>query len=80
MVQYAIFLLVIGHTPFTLLTLRPRVATFAQALVGLHANSSVAAGWFTFSYSHEEKKGEKKAVKSRKIVQVGLGLFARKLW
>lgn len=59
MVQYAVFLLVVGHAPLTLLTLSPRVATLTQALVGLHTYSSVAASWFTFGYGHrEETKAE----------------------
>ena len=55
-VQYAIFLLVIRHAPFTLLTLGPRVATLTQALAGLHTYSSIAAGWFTFGYNYREDK------------------------
>lgn len=56
MVQYAVFLLVVGHTPLTLLTLGPGVAALTQALVGLHTHSSVAAGWFTFGYGHGERR------------------------
>lgn len=56
MVQYAVFLLVIGHTPLTLLTMGPGIATLAQALVGLHTHSSVAAGWLTFGCSKGGKK------------------------
>lgn len=48
MVQYTVFLLVVGHTPLTFLALGAGVAALTQALVGLHTHSSVAAGWFTF--------------------------------
>lgn len=48
MAQYAVFLLIVGHTPFALLTLVAGVATLTQALVRLRADSSVATGWFTF--------------------------------
>lgn len=52
MVHYPAVLLVVGHTPLALLTLVAGVPTLTQALVGLHADSSIAAGWFTFGYGH----------------------------
>ena len=62
MVQYTVFLLVIGHTPLTLLTLGAGVAALTQALVRLHTHSPVAAGWFTFGYvtgrEKEENRGD----------------------
>lgn len=56
MVQYAVFLLVVGHTPLALFTLAARIATLTQALVGLHAHPSIAAGWFTFGYNQRGKQ------------------------
>lgn len=55
-VQDAVLLLVVGHAPLALLTLGPRIATLAQALVGLHTHSSVAAGWLTFGCSKWREK------------------------
>lgn len=55
-VKYAVFLLVVGHTPLAFLTLGPRVAALTQALVGLHTHSSIAAGWFTFGYIREREE------------------------
>lgn len=72
-VQYAVFLLVIGHVPLTLLTLGPRIATLAQALVGLHAHSSVAAGWLTFGCSKEGKTNPNKLWYTCKARLLALG-------
>ena len=69
MVQYAVFLLVVGHALLTLLALGPGVAALTQALVGLHAHSSVVAGWFALGYGRREKrKTERAEVKSEKMV------------
>lgn len=55
-IQDAVFLLVVGHPPLTLLTLSARVAALTQALVWLYADSSVATGWFTFSWTQKSTK------------------------
>lgn len=56
-VQDAVFLLVVGHAPLALLALGAGIAALAQALVGLHTHSSVAAGRLTFGCG---KDGHKK--------------------
>lgn len=72
MVEYAVFLLVVGHAMLTLLTLGPRVAALTQALVGLHTHSSIAAGWFTLGNSAEGSlpAGAAAALASRSAVSV----------
>lgn len=62
MAQYAVFLLVVGHAPLTLLALGPGVAALTQALVGLHTHPTVAAGWLTFGYG--QKREKRRMVKS----------------
>lgn len=53
MVQYAVFLLVVGHPSLAVLTLAAGIAALTQALVWLYADSTVATGWLAFSYSAE---------------------------
>ena len=63
MVQYTVFLVVVGHTPLALLALGAGVAALTQALVGLHTHSSITAGWVTFGYITWREKRKTEVIK-----------------
>lgn len=53
MVEDAVFLLVVGHPSLTLFAHVSGVTILAQALVGLHAHTTITAAWLTLGHSTE---------------------------